>query len=90
MSQGKRAQGMTVCVGRKEKSLPQHQTNCFLCFGWSQHANTIYEDLKGHMKPDFFFLSNSLGHPEVKDNQSWKQMGYRTCCCVAISKGGYG
>ena len=38
----------------------------------------------------FFFLSNSLGHPEVKDNQSWKQMGYRTCCCVAISKGGYG
>ena len=45
--------------------------------------------LKVTLKLDFF-LSNSLGHPEVKDNQSWKQMGYRTCCCVAISKGGCG
>lgn len=33
--------------------------------------------LKVTLKLDFFFfLSNSLGHPEVKDNQSWKQMGY--------------
>lgn len=49
-------------------------------------VNTIYDDFKGHTEAWFFFLSNSLGHPEVKDNQSWKQMGYRMCCWVAISK----
>lgn len=56
-------------------------------------TNTIYDDLKGHTEACiffFFYLNNSLGYTEVKDNQSWKQMGYRMCCCVAISKGGYG
>ena len=42
-------------AGRKEKPPPQHQTNCFLCFGWSQHANAIYDDLKGHTKAWLFF-----------------------------------
>lgn len=75
----------------EEKSHPRHQTNCFLCFGWSQHANTIYEDLKGHAEAWFFFLKWLVRTPWSKRQSIMETDGlYRTRCCVAISKGGYG
>lgn len=54
-------------------------------------TNTVYDDLKGHTETGIIFLSNPVGQPEVKDNPSWKQMGYRMCCCyIAINRRVYG